>query len=90
MNTKHHDINSLPKWAQKQIDKLNAEIEGLKHKHEQIIPLLENGSDWFVIPNPYENEKFPNDYFRLFCAYKNEINPVCSLEGKDKLVVIRG
>lgn len=87
---REYKFESLPKWAQERMTKLECELDIEKDKLSQVLPCVEKRHNWFIISNPNEYCKFPDDIFRLFVLQPDRAHPVCVLTGKDKLIVVRG
>ena len=82
-----HRISSLPKWAQFKITDLERDIVFLKGKLEdqgKANSLLMT-HEWFTIHGPMEE----NDLYKLFVLSKNSAHPICSIYGKDILMIGR-
>lgn len=82
-----HSISSLPKWAQFKITDLERDIVFLKGRLEEqskAHAVLMN-REWFTINGPMEEDGL----YRLFLLEKNSALPVCSIYGKDALLIGR-
>jgi hypothetical protein len=82
-----HSISSLPKWAQFKITDLERDIVFLKSKLEdqgKAHSLLMT-HEWFTIHGPMEE----NDLYKLFILSNNSAHPICSIYGRDILMIGR-
>lgn len=77
-----HNIETLPKWAQRHI----AELEARVKTAEATIPWTAPGMEWFTLfwPGPHRAPQ------RLFTCDEGGTNSVCSLGPNDWVFVGRG
>jgi len=83
-----HDIEKLPKWAQKIIWALECKIdslEDLRQAHE----ILMDGHHWFVL-RFHESSFEGGDPRLLYFLDRNAANPLCDIGKNDIVLVGRG
>jgi hypothetical protein len=84
---KTHDINSLPKWAQKHIAALEERVK----RAEQTIPWTKPGMEWFTVLHPDTRPKEDKGKHRkLFFLCEDYAHAVCSIGPMDCVFVGRG
>jgi len=82
-----HSVKSLPKWAQFKIVDLERDVMFLKGRLEEQgkAHSLLTTHEWFTVCGPMEE----NDLYKLFLLFKNSAFPICSIYGRDILMIGR-
>ena len=84
---KTHDITTLPRWAQKQIEALQERV----NRAEKTIPWTKPGMDWFTVLHPDHRAPIDKDRHRkLFILGEDHAHAVCSVGPTDFVFVGRG
>jgi hypothetical protein len=82
-----HDETKLPKWAQKRLEDLRFEVDGLQGLKKLHGLLADKDRDWYTVPGPAPDAG--KESITLHVFYPNHAHPVCTLGVDDILYVGR-